>query len=141
MSPTLAPIDFESATSYSDFLEQMSEFGFLENLEDQLPPGFSAVYEIGRILAQGGEGLGKQLAPMMTLAPAFDVPDAPAPTDSEAQIIEVPAGEEYEAEYGVEYVGFDEFLERSDILTVHVDLNPSSKKISVSQDRIPDRVH
>ena len=37
--------------------------------------------------------------------------------------------EEYEAEYGVEYVGFDELLERSDILTVHVDLNPSSRSI------------
>jgi lactate dehydrogenase-like 2-hydroxyacid dehydrogenase len=37
--------------------------------------------------------------------------------------------EEYETEYGVEYVGFDEFLERSDILTVHVDLNPSSRSI------------
>jgi len=99
VSPTLAPIDFESATSYSDFLEQMSDFGFLESLEDQLPPGFSAVYEIGRILARGNEGLGKQLAPMMTLAPALDMPDAPAPTDTDAQIVEVPAGEEYEAEY------------------------------------------
>jgi lactate dehydrogenase-like 2-hydroxyacid dehydrogenase len=37
--------------------------------------------------------------------------------------------EEYEDEYGVEYVGFDDLLERSDILTVHVDLNPSSRSI------------
>ena len=37
--------------------------------------------------------------------------------------------ERYEEEYGVEYVGFDELLERSDILTVHVDLNPSSRSI------------
>lgn len=37
--------------------------------------------------------------------------------------------EVYEDEYGVEYVGFDELLRRSDILTVHVDLNPSSRSI------------
>ena len=37
--------------------------------------------------------------------------------------------EDYEDEYDVEYVGFDELLERSDILTVHVDLNPSSRSI------------
>ncbi|RLG97203.1 D-glycerate dehydrogenase [Candidatus Bathyarchaeota archaeon] len=37
--------------------------------------------------------------------------------------------EDYEDEYDVEYVGFDDLLERSDILTVHVDLNPSSRSI------------
>jgi lactate dehydrogenase-like 2-hydroxyacid dehydrogenase len=34
-----------------------------------------------------------------------------------------------ETEYDVEYVGFDELLKRSDILTIHVDLNPSSRGI------------
>ena len=34
-----------------------------------------------------------------------------------------------ETEYGVEYVGLDELLKRSDILTIHVDLNPSSRGI------------
>ena len=37
--------------------------------------------------------------------------------------------EKLETEYGVEYVGFDELLKRSDILTIHVDLNPSSRGI------------
>ena len=37
--------------------------------------------------------------------------------------------EELEEKYGIEYVGFDEFLKRSDILTIHVDLNPSSRGI------------
>jgi glyoxylate reductase len=37
--------------------------------------------------------------------------------------------EKLEGEYGVEYVSFDELLKRSDILTVHLDLNPSSKGI------------
>ena len=36
---------------------------------------------------------------------------------------------DYEDEYDVEYVGFDDLLERSDILTIHVDLNPSSRSI------------
>ena len=34
-----------------------------------------------------------------------------------------------EEKYGVEYVSFDELLEKSDILTIHVDLNPSSRGI------------
>ena len=37
--------------------------------------------------------------------------------------------EKLETEYGVEYVGLDELLKRSDILTIHVDLNPSSRGI------------
>ncbi len=99
MTSTAAPTDLESATSYSDFLERMDELGLFENLEEQLPDGFSAVYEIGRILARGDTGLGKKLAPMMELAPTLDTPEAAAPTYAEAVIVEVPAGEEYEAEY------------------------------------------
>ena len=37
--------------------------------------------------------------------------------------------DEFETEYGVEYVSFDELLKQSDILTIHVDLNPSSRGI------------
>jgi lactate dehydrogenase-like 2-hydroxyacid dehydrogenase len=37
--------------------------------------------------------------------------------------------EQLEEEYGIEYVSFDELLEKSDILTIHVDLNPSSRGI------------
>ncbi len=37
--------------------------------------------------------------------------------------------EKLEEEYGVEYVSFDGLLKRSDILTIHVDLNPSSRGI------------
>ena len=55
MSPTIAPLDLESAATYSDFVEQMEELGLFSNLEDQLPSGFTAVYEIGRILARGEE--------------------------------------------------------------------------------------
>ena len=36
---------------------------------------------------------------------------------------------ELEQEYDVEYVEFDALLEKSDILTIHVDLNPSSRAI------------
>ena len=37
--------------------------------------------------------------------------------------------EKLEEKYGVEYVGFDELLSKSDVLTIHVDLNQSSRKI------------
>jgi lactate dehydrogenase-like 2-hydroxyacid dehydrogenase len=37
--------------------------------------------------------------------------------------------EQLEEEYGIEYVSFDELLKKSDILTIHVDLNPSSRGI------------
>lgn len=36
---------------------------------------------------------------------------------------------ELEEKYGIKYVEFDELLRKSDILTIHVDLNPSSKSI------------
>jgi len=42
--------------------------------------------------------------------------------------------EKLETEYGVEYVGLDELLKRSDILTIHVDLNPSSRGIIGSEE-------
>ncbi len=38
-----------------------------------------------------------------------------------------------EQEYGVEYVEFDELLARSDILTIHVDLNPSTRGLMDSE--------
>lgn len=99
MTATLESLDLEAAQSYSDFLQQMEDLGLLESLEDQLPPAFSAVYEIGRILADPKSRLGTQLSRMMTLAPAGDLPETAPPTDAEAQIVEVPAGEEYEAEF------------------------------------------
>ena len=37
--------------------------------------------------------------------------------------------EKLEEKYNVEYVSFDDLLKRSDILTIHVDLNPSSRGI------------
>ncbi|MBT5642128.1 D-glycerate dehydrogenase, partial [Candidatus Bathyarchaeota archaeon] len=39
-----------------------------------------------------------------------------------------------EEKYGVEYVIFDKLLEKSDILTIHVDLNPSSRGIIGSEE-------
>ncbi len=88
-----------AAPSYADFLEEMGELGLLENLEDLLPDAFSAVFEIGRVIADPRSALGAQLASMMTLAPAGELPQTQASTDTEAQIVEVPAGEEYEAEF------------------------------------------
>jgi hypothetical protein len=99
VTATLESLDLETTESYSDFLQQMEDLGLLENLEDQLPAAFSAVYEIGRILADPRSRIGAELTRMMSLAPAGDLPDTTPPTDTDAQIIEVPAGEEYEAEF------------------------------------------
>ena len=99
MNATTELLDVEVSESYSEFLQQMDDLGLLENLEDQLPTAFSAVFEIGRILADAKSRLGAELTPLMSLAPAEDVPDSAPRTDTEAQILEVPAGEEYEAEF------------------------------------------
>ncbi len=96
-APDLA--ELPASSQYEDFLEQMEQLGLLESLEDQLPPGFSAVYEIGRLLADANSKLAAELAPMMRLAPGGELPDVRRDDDSDAQVVEVPAGEEYEAEF------------------------------------------
>lgn len=85
--------------AYDDFFSEMEGLGLLAGLEDQLPSGFSAVFEIARILDDPKSSLAKALAPALEMAPgAGPLPEASRP-DNDAQIIEVPAGEEYEAEF------------------------------------------
>ncbi len=94
-----APPD-ASLGAYEEFLAQMEELGLLENLEDELPPGFGAVYEIGRILADPQSRLASVLAPALRLSASGGVPEpADAIDDTDPHIVEVPAGEEYEAEH------------------------------------------
>lgn len=84
---------------YDEFFPEMEELGLLAGLEEQLPPGFSAVFEIARMLDDPHSPLAKALAPALAMAPGGGpLPEASRP-DDDAQIIEVPAGEEYEAEF------------------------------------------
>jgi len=84
---------------YERFLPLMDELGLLADLENDLPPGFSAVFEIGRLLADPASEIGRKLAPALRLVETAGeepiVEDAP----TEVHRVEVPAGEEYEAEF------------------------------------------
>ena len=99
--PIDAPSPFAPSPvrEYADFLDELAELGLLDGLEEQLPAGFSAVYEIGRVLADPSTGLAARLAPMMRLAPGGETPLEAAETEPDSRFIEVPAGEEYEAEF------------------------------------------
>lgn len=85
---------------YDEFLEEMEALGLLENLEDRLPPAFSAVYEIGRILSDPSSELGRALSSALSLSKSgTDAPQAIATPETDALLVELPAGEEYEAEF------------------------------------------
>ncbi len=92
-------LDVGALSTYDDFLFEMERLGLLDNLEDQLPTGFSAVFEIGRVLSDPDSSIRSRLAAAMELAPAQDIAPPDTTTKSDAQIVEVPAGEEYEAEF------------------------------------------
>lgn len=99
-SDPAAPADpAADAEGYDDFLAQMDELGLLEGLEDELPPDFSAVFEIGRFLASPESSVGRALGPALELRRADDAPEETARPEEERNRIEVPAAEEYEAEF------------------------------------------
>lgn len=84
---------------YGSFLDEMEELGLLSDLEDELPPDFSAVFEIGRIVADPRSEVARALDPALELRRAGAADEvAPESDDSESRI-EVPAAEEYEAEF------------------------------------------
>lgn len=86
--------------AYADFLDEMQELGLVHDLEDELPPDFSAVFEIGRVLAAPTNAVGRAIAPALELrAAAAGVEDAPSEEAESESRIAVPAAEEYEAEF------------------------------------------
>lgn len=95
---TVAPA--ESTDVYATFLDEMDELGLLHDLEDELPPDFSAVFEIGRVIAAESSAIGRAVSPALELRQAAaGVEERPADVpDSEGRIT-VPAAEEYEAEF------------------------------------------
>jgi hypothetical protein len=98
-TPETPQFNSETFDAYDDFMSEMDALGLTESLVDQLPPGFSAVYEIGRILAHPHSSLSRAgRSALQLIATGEDVAQAGA-TASDAVLIEVPAGEEYEAEF------------------------------------------
>lgn len=88
----------DATDAYAAFLEEMESLGFLHDLDDDLPPDFSAVYEIGRILASPDSALGRAVATALQLRSSGSSEEEDEAEDPESRI-EVPAAEEYEAEF------------------------------------------
>lgn len=55
---------------HSSFFAHMEEFGYLRGLEDYLPAGFTAVFEIARVLEDTSSDLFRALSPVMTVSAA-----------------------------------------------------------------------
>lgn len=91
----------EQLGAYAEFLSTMEELGLLKDLEDDLPDGFSAIFEIARIVADPAGRAASGLASALRLAEPQDSEEAaPESLDAAAEHrVEVPAGEEYEAEF------------------------------------------
>ena len=89
----------DAAGPYGAFLEELEALGLTRGLDDELPPDFTAVYDIGRVLADPRSELGAALRPALALvAPLGDV-GAPVALAGSESLVEVPAAEEYEAEF------------------------------------------
>ncbi|MEI8133846.1 MAG: vWA domain-containing protein [bacterium] len=78
------------------FFQKMGEFGFLGHIYDHLPPEFTAVFEIARILEQPDSKLHNQLGPAFRL-PTLD--QSSSREEVEVFSPEVIVGEEYEADF------------------------------------------
>jgi hypothetical protein len=83
-------------SSERTFFRRMEEFGFLGHIYDHLPPEFTAVFEIARILEMEDSPLRKKLDPALRL-PSLD--HSRIHEDVELFAPEVITGEEYEADF------------------------------------------
>lgn len=84
---------------YADFLDEMEELGLLSDLDDELPPDAGAIFEIGRLLADPNGDLGRALGPALELRSAGATEEVSPRDEPSESRIEVPAAEEYEAEF------------------------------------------
>ena len=82
---------------YAAFLAEMEALGLGADLEDALPEGFSAVFEIGRVLGDPTSPLAAAIGRALVLAAPAESAAANAAAPPEG-LIEVAAAEEYEAE-------------------------------------------
>ncbi len=84
------------ALTHSTFFEHMEEFGYLRDLEEHLPPEFSAVFEIARVLEDPESELAMHLAPALAVSTVFAEESVPRSYDWLPNRF-VHQGEEYEA--------------------------------------------
>lgn len=78
----------------SPFFARMEEFGFFDAVEEHLPPEFTMIYEIARILEDMEHSLARALSPIMELTTNSN-------KDSSLELITLPhvvEAEEYEAD-------------------------------------------
>ncbi len=78
----------------SAFFARMEDFGFFDTVEEHLPPAFTMIYEIARILEDATSSIGKSLAPIMQLD---DHTDRDSPLEH-VIVPNIPDAEEYEAD-------------------------------------------
>ncbi len=82
--------------SYETFFATMEDVGFFEHIYENLPEGFTALFEIARILEDPEHPLTRKLEPAFALRAAAARAGEVRPAPEEETII--PTGEEYEAQ-------------------------------------------
>lgn len=84
---------------YATFLAEMEILGLGADLEEALPPGFSAVFEIGRILSDPASPLASAIGRALLLSSPVGLP-APVTTAQQPEgLVEYAVPFEYEAEF------------------------------------------
>lgn len=88
-------------SAYAHFFDLMEDVGFFEHIYEHLPEGFTAMFEIARVLEDENNALAKKLLPALKLqtATAFSSDRASMPLAESRPELEtfVPTGEEYDA--------------------------------------------
>lgn len=104
LDDALAGGDVDAAVrAFADvsFIDVMEDLGLLGDLDDELPPGFTAIFEIARVLEDPTHEIAQALSPAFAMTATDNAGDDEdgKHEDDDAQWYEVEAGEEYEAEF------------------------------------------
>ncbi len=84
--------------AYASFFAEMETLGLASDLEDSLPDGFSAVFEIGRMLADPTNATASAVGRALVLSAPAEIPKSAAAYPPPEGLIEAPVAQEYEAE-------------------------------------------
>ncbi len=84
---------------YASFFSEMEAMGLAGDLDEALPEGFSAVFEIGRVLDDPTHPTAVAVRRAVMLSAPFDAPRRETQHPPPEGLIEVAAAEEYEAEF------------------------------------------
>jgi len=86
------------AGAYASFFSEMDALGLASDLEDALPEGFSAVFEIGRMLADPTNATAAAIGRALVLAAPAEVSKGASSYPPPEGLVEAPVAQEYEAE-------------------------------------------